>query len=262
MRYLILSVGFFLSASFGCGPRVKPVTLDFPAEHRVYVAPVELEPGAGKTTGIEALGSGRYRYDEKDLGVFQQMLDETNPMPGAPEESLRIHVVVRRYLVVYHESEAAGIGCVAWALTNPQGQLIFDETVYASAYTNWKGVNGVKNPMNQGLTKRIHTAAQAVASGISPGVPPTSVYEDYESAAAAIPDALGPVFVISFQRGGVQRGVEYAGETGEEFARCDDSIDWYERLGIARPVEEPPPAAPTGEPPSTITEPPAQAPAP
>jgi len=258
MRALIFFVGFFLLASLGCGPRVKPVTLDFPAEHRVYVAPAELEPGAGKSIGIEALGSGRYRYDEKDLAVFQQMLDETNPMPGAPEDSVRIHIVVRRYLVAYHESEAAGIACVAWALTNPQNQLVFDETIYAAAYTDWKGVNGVKHPMNQGLTKRIHSAAQAVASGLSPGAPPTSVYEDYDSAAAAVPDALGPVFVISFQRGGVQRGVEYTGETGEEFARCDDSIDWYHRLGIRRPEVE----APSDRPSDTITEPPKQSPVP
>lgn len=260
MRTLILCLSFLLT--FGCGPRVKPVTLDFPAEHRIYVAPAELEPGAGKATGIDALGSGRYRYDDKDLAVFQQMLDETNPMPGSPDDSLRIHVVVRRYLVVYHESEAAGIACVEWALTTPQGQLLFNEMVYAADYTDRKGVNGIKNPMNQGLTKRVHSAAQAVASGLAPGVPPTPVYEDYESAAAAIPDALGPTLVISFQRGGVQRGVEYAGETGEEFARCDDSVDWYQRLGIPRSEADAPPTDVTAAPTGTITEPPSQNPAP
>ena len=63
-------------------------------------------------------------------------------------------------------------------------------------------------------------------------------------------------------RGGVQRGVEYTGETGEEFARCDDSIDWYYRLGIPRPEVEAPTAEPTDQPSERITEPPQQSPTP
>lgn len=263
MPSYLLSIGLLSLVAFGCGPRAKPVALDVPAEHPIHVAPAELEPGAGQVTAIDApWGGGRHRYDNDDLAVFQQMLDQTNPMPGGPESSLQIHVLVRRFLLAYHQSEVAGIACVAWALTNPQGQLVFDETIYASAYTANKGLNGVRNPIHQGLTKRVHTAAQTVASGLPPGAPPTWVYEDYQAAAAAIPDALGPSIVVTVKRGGVERGVEYAGETGEEFARCDDSIDWYERLGIARPAEEPAPTQPTEQLPSTISEPPAQAPAP
>ena len=263
MRYSILLIAFLSFTALGCGPRAKPVTLDVPVNHPVSVAPAQLEPGAGKVTAIDVpFGSGRYQYKAKDLAVLQQMLDETNPMPGAPEDSLQIHVVVRRFLVAYHESEAAGIACFAWALTNPQRELIFNETVYGAAYTTWKGVNGVKNPIHQGITKRVHTATQAVASGLAPGPPPISVYEDYQSAAAAIPDALGPTFVVTLKRGGVERGLEYAGETGEEFARCDDSVDWYHRLGIAPPVQEAPPEESADEPPSTISEPPTENPAP
>lgn len=263
MRYSILLIAFLSFTTLGCGPRAKPVTLDVPVNHPVSVAPAELEPGAGKVTAIDVpFGGGRHQYKDKDLAVLQQMLDETNPMPGAPEESLQIHVVVRRFLVAYHESEVAGIACVAWALTNPQRELIFNETIYGAAYTTWKGVNGVKNPIHQGIAKRVHTATQAVASGLAPGPPPISVYEDYQSAAAAIPDALGPTVVVTLKRGGVERGLEYAGETGEEFARCDDSVDWYHRLGIAPPVQEAPPEESTDEPPSTISEPPTENPAP
>lgn len=259
MRSAIACVVLLGSMSFACGPRVKPVTLDVPATHSVSVASAQLEPGAGKVTAIEAWGGNRVNYKEKDLAVLQQMLEETNPMPGPPESSLRVHVVVRRFLVAFHDSEAVGLACFAWAVTNPQAELVFEETVYGSAYTNWKGVNGVKNPIHQGITKRVHTATQAVAGGLQPGPPPSTVYEDFESAAAAVPDALGPILVISLQRGGVERGVEYAGETGEEFARCDDGVDWYGRLGIPRPPEE---AAPEDGAPPTITEPPTENPAP
>ena len=241
-----------LSMNPGCAPRAQTVTLDVPVHHPVSVAPAELEPGSSKVTAIDVpFGGGAYRYKDKDLAVLQQMLDETNPMPGAVGASFRIHVLIRRFLVAYDQSEAVGIACVAWALTSPRDELIFSETFYAAHYTGNKGVNGVKKPIHRGITKRVHTVTQSVASGLPPGPPPTSVYEDYESAAAAIPDALGQILVISFGRGGVTRRVEYEGVTGEEFARCGDSIDWYYRLGIPRPAEEPSsttPLPPEGEP--------------
>jgi len=259
MRRSIASIVLLGSLSFGCGPRAKPVTLDVSATRAVSVAPVQLEPGAGKVTAIEAWGGGRHGYKERDLAVLQQMLEETNPMPGPPESSLRLHVVVRRFLVAFHQSEAVGLACFAWAVTNPQAELVFAETVYASAYTSRKGVNGVKDPIHQGITKRVHSATQAVAAGLQLGPLPSKLYEDFESAAASVPDALGPILVVTLQRGGVERGVEYAGETGEEFARCDDTVDWYERLGIPRPPEE---AAPGEASPPVITEPPPESPPP
>ena len=204
MRYSILLIAFLSFTALGCAPRAQTVTLDVPVHHPVSVAPAELEPGSSKVTAIDVpFGGGAYRYKDKDLAVLQQMLDETNPMPAAVGESFRVHVLIRRFLVSYHQSEAVGIACVAWALTNPQRELIFNETVYGAAYTTWKGVNGVKNPIHQGITKRVHTATQAVASGLAPGPPPISVYEDYQSAAAAIPDALGPTLVVTLKRGGV-----------------------------------------------------------
>jgi len=243
-----------LSMNPGCTPRAQTVTLDVPIHHSVSVAPAELEPGASKVTAIDVpFGGGAYRYKGKDLAVLQQMLDETNPMPGAVGASFRIHVLIRRFLVAYHQSEAVGFACVAWALTNPRHELIFDETFYAAHYTGNKGVNGVKKPIHRGITKRVHTAAQSVASGLPPGPPPTSVYEDYEAAAASIPDELGQILVVSFGRGGVERSVDYEGETGEEFARCGDSIDWYYRLSIPRPAEEP--SAATPAPPQIETSP-------
>jgi hypothetical protein len=252
MRYSILLIAFLSFTALGCAPRAQTVTLDIPVHHPVSVAPAELEPGSSKVTAIDVpFGGGAYRYKDKDLAVLQQMLDETNPMPAAVGESFRVHVLIRRFLVSYHQSEAVGIACIAWALTNPRDELIFNETFYAAKYTGNKGVNGVKKPIHKGITKRVHTATQSVASGLPPGPPPTSVYEDYESAAAAIPDELGRILVINFGRGGVTRGVEYQGETGEEFARCGDEIDWYYRLGIPRPAEEPSsttPLPPEGEP--------------
>jgi hypothetical protein len=240
---------FIAIAGLGCTPRAQQVILDVPANHPVSVAPIELEPGASKVTAIDVpFGGGAYRYKEKDLAVLQQMFEETNPIPGAQGEAFRIHVLIRRILVAYHQSESAGISCVAWALTNPGGELIFDETFYAAAYTPNQGVNGVKKRLNKGITKRAHSVAQEVASGRSPPRPNTWIYEDYESAAAAIPDALGPILFINLQRGGVERGVEYTGETGEEFARCDDSIDWHYRLGIPKPVEEAASTEPSEEP--------------
>jgi len=257
-----LALSAFVSPmALGCAPRAQTVTLDVPSGHPVSVAPPELGPGAAKVTAIDAPFGG-WKYKEKNLEVLHEMLEETNPMPGAPGESFRIHLVIRRFLVAYYYSEAVGISCVAWALTNPRGELIFDETFYAAVHTENKGVNGVKNPIHQGITKRVHTVTQAVASGLPAGPPPTWVYEDYEAAAAAMPDGLGRIVYSTTSREGTTRGVKYVGETGEEFARCVDSIDWYYRLGIPRPAAEPSPVESTEEPPSTISQPPGENPAP
>ena len=134
MRYLLklrsrvtaLVFAVTCSTGVGCTPRAQQVILDVPASHPVSVAPVELEPAASKVTAIDVpFGGGAYRYKEKDVAVLQQMLDETNPIPGAAGESFRIHLLIRRILISYYSSESAGIACVASALTNAQGDLIF-----------------------------------------------------------------------------------------------------------------------------------------
>ena len=72
-----------VSMGSGCTPRAQTVTLDVPVHHPVSVARADVEPGSSKVTAIDVpFGGGAYRYKDKDLAVLQQMLDETNPMPG------------------------------------------------------------------------------------------------------------------------------------------------------------------------------------
>jgi len=230
LRGTLVSCVLIQLTAAGCA-RTQPVTLKVPSSHPVIVAAVELDPGASKVTSIESpFNTGR--YNERDLEVLQEMLDETVPFRGPPEESFRIHLVLRRVLIAYYRGEAVGLSCIAWALTSSRGDLVFDEQFYAAAHTGGKGVSAVKNRMHTGITMRVHHRAQEVASGLPYGQPPQFTYDDYESAAAAVPDALGVILVTTLGRGGATRGVEYVGETGEEFARCSDFVDWHSRLGI------------------------------
>lgn len=196
-----------------------------------------MEPGASKVTAVGSPFKS-WGYKDKDVQVLQQMLVEENPRPGAPGESFRIHLVLRRVLLAYHGAEAVAFACVAWALTSPTGELVFKETFYAADHTSKEGAKGVKKRIHIGITERVHTNAHTAASGGPPAGRRPWTFDDYESAAEAMPDALGVIPVLDLGRGGATRRVEYVGETGEEFARCDDSIDWFYRLGIDRPVEE------------------------
>jgi len=242
-----------LFADPGCAARAKTVTLDVQATHPVSVAPIEMEPWASKLTAVGTYRVGR--YDDNDLRVLHEMLEEAIPVRGAPEDSLRIHLVVREFLVAHSNNNAAAIACVAWALTNPRGELVFDEQFYASRRTPPLSISGIKNRIHEGITKRVHHRAQDVASGRPLGPQPEDTYDDFERAASRVPDWMASHFSVWEGRYfSIERTV--AGEPGETVVRRNDYINWYDRLGIPKPADEPYPGASPEAPPSTTPLPP------
>ena len=230
--------------ALGCSARVKTVTLNVRATHPVSVAPLEMDPGAAKLVAVGSYKVGKYK--SKDLRVLQKMLQRTIPMRGSPEESFRIHLVVRSFLIVHSNEKGAGLACIAWALSNPQRELVFDEQFYAARASPPLSVSGVKNRMHQGITKRVHQRAQDVLSDRPLGSPPEDTYDDFERAASRVPDRFKSELPTIF--GGSKI---VAGQSGEESARRCDRIDWHRRLGFARPVDAPE-VEPPEKPPSTL----------
>lgn len=235
----------------GCSARAKPVTLNVEATHPVTIAPIEMEPGASKLVAVGTYKVGK--YEPKDLSVLQTMLESTIPIRGAPDQSFRVHLVVRSFLIVHSNEKGAGLACIAGALTNPQQELVFDEQFYAARDSPPLSVTGIKNRIHEGITKRVHQRAQDVASGRPLGSPPEDTYDDFERAASRVPNQFKselPTIFGGYDQWGNQTGIwrTVGGQSGEESARRGDAIDWYGRLGIVRPPDapEPAPALPQG----------------
>jgi len=251
LDWLVLLSALLAFTAFGCSARAKTVTLNVQATQPVSVSPLEMDPGAAQLVAVGSYKVGKYK--SKDLGTLQTMLERTIPMRGAPEESFRIHLVVRSFLIVHSNEKGAGLACIAWALTNPEQELVFDEQFYAARASPPLSVSGIKNRMHEGITKRVHQRAQDVLSGRPLGSPPEDTYDDFERAASRVPDRFKselPTIFGGYDQWGNQTGIwrTVAGQSGEESARRCDRIDWYARLGIARPPDapEPAPALPQG----------------
>lgn len=243
----VTSCSALLLTVAGCAARSKTVTLDVHATHPVSVAPVAMEPGATKLVAVGTYKVGEYKAE--DLRVLENMLNETTPIRGTPQDSFRVHLVVRSFLIVHSNQKGAGLACIAWALTDPRGELVFDEQFYAARSSPPLSVSGIKNRIHEGITKRVHHRVQDVASGRPLSLPPEDTYNDFERAASRVPNQFKSELQTIFggyDQWGNQTGIwrTVRGGSGEGSVRRGDDIDWYERLGIARPPNAPKPAPP------------------
>ncbi|MBW2223310.1 MAG: hypothetical protein JRF54_03665 [Deltaproteobacteria bacterium] len=260
MRYIIWA--FILFAAAACSAHVRTVRLSVHATQAVSVAPIELERGGSKLTAVGSYKVGKYK--DRDLRVLQKMLEKTIPVRGSPEDTFQIHLVMRRILIAHSNNDGAAIACVAWALTSPGGELIFDEQFYAARVAPPLSVNGIKNRIHEAITKRVHDRAQEVASGLPFSPPPEDTYDEYERAASRVPNRFKseiPTILGGYDKWGGQVGIwrTVSGSSGEGFAQPSDHINWYRRLGIPAPADMvapvTQPAPPPEAPPSTTLPP-------
>ena len=260
--WLLAGIPYALFACIACGCRaqVKSVTLDIPGTHPVRVAPIDMEPNASQLTAVgESPKRGRpsWRYGYRDLYLLENMLRESIPIRGGARTSFQIHLVIRHVLVATSSSYDAVIACVAWALTDSDGELIFDEQFYVVPSMPSRGLEAMKNQMHAAITKRVHQTAQDVASGLPLGPASYDTYDDFESAASQVPPWLtsyvsiweGPILSI---------GRTVGGPSQTHLVQQRNYIDWYLRLGIPRPTE---PRSPEEPPQPTAPRPPGYPPA-
>ena len=78
------------------------------------------------------------------------MLRESIPIRGGARTSFQIRLVIRHVLVATSSSYDAVIACVAWALTDSDGELIFDEQFYVVPSMHSRGLEAMKNQMHTG----------------------------------------------------------------------------------------------------------------
>ena len=232
-RFVSLLLACVFASATGCAltGRTRPQEVMRPAElaSPLHVADVELEPGQTRLQNVGTFAWGE--YDARDLGVLQESLDAT---VGGASEGPSVHVVVRRFLVAHSNNEALAVACVAWALTNESGELVFHEQFYAADYVRiWGTVGGIKNHVHAGITEHVAKQAARVSNGEEPVAPSGEyVFASYEAATSGMPDKLTSTHFQTLYLGGAYLFSAYSinGSSDRQWARRDDHLNWQARL--------------------------------
>ncbi len=246
MRLLssLLVLVALVAAPGGCGlfgrTKAKPLHDLQPLSVPLQVHEVALEPNTKlQNVGTFAIGE----YGARDLSTLEQTLEQSLDAAAKPQgDEFRVHVLVRRFLVAHSNNAGLAVACVAWALTNPEGELVFHEQFYAADSVRlWGTIGGLKNHVHQGISRHILDQASQVASGEGPlPVRGEYVFPTYDSAAAVLPDSLTSVHVASF---GFGAGYSFAmwtvqGSSERSWVREEGHVDWPARLAL-RPSSSP-----------------------
>lgn len=228
----LIFASLFVSAT-GCAltGRTRPQEVARPAglAAPLRVADVALEPGQTRLQNVGTFAWGE--YDARDVGVLRESLDTT---VGGAADGPSVHVVVRRFLVAHSNNEALAVACVAWALTDASGQLLFHEQFYAADYVRiWGTVGGIKNHVHAGITEHVANQAARISNGQEPVAPSGEyVFDSYEAATAGMPDSLTSTHFQTLYLGGAYLFSAYSikGRSDRGWARRNDHLDWDARL--------------------------------
>ncbi|MCH9680672.1 MAG: hypothetical protein K0V04_04490 [Deltaproteobacteria bacterium] len=196
----------------------------------VSVASIELESGHTRLANVGTFAIGE--YGTKDLDVLQQSFAESMPAQ-AGASGHQVHVVVRRFLVSHSNNAGLAVACVAWALTDPDGALVFHEQFYASDSARiWGTIGKLKDHVHEGIVRRVLGSARAIAAGGERQSAPYT-YDDYESATAQLPHSLRSVYLNAAMLGGgyALRISTVSGNSELGWARESDHLDWEAQLG-------------------------------
>lgn len=140
------------------------------------------------------------KFDGDDLRNIKYSLHDTLnrnlPNDSATLESqLDIHVFIRRYIVSVSNTGGGVLATVTWAVTDSDGELVFDEQFYAwgSGYLVTT-VGLIKDSVHRQIVRRIATTALILASGRTPAeLPPIDVDNtstSLDEALSQLPDSL------------------------------------------------------------------------
>lgn len=223
----------------GCGlfggTRAKTVAItpvaDAPA---VAIGSLTLEPGQTKLANVGTFAIGEYK--SKDLDALQQSLQQSlrqsrgEPIGG---QAHRVHVVIRRFLVSHSNTAGVALACVAWAMTDANGELVYHEQFYAADSVHlWGTIGRLKEHVHQGIVARVLGSARSIASG---GDPVTAQYTfaDFDAAAAGLPHQLRSVYLSTALLGGGYgfRVSTVDGSADLGWARQQEHVDWTARVG-------------------------------
>lgn len=198
----------------------KPFVVDIPsgAPHTqrgpITVHSVDLEPGHF-TVGTASW----LQFDKDDAGVLKESMKESAAQITGPNP-FGVHVVIRSFLV--SRKPMVGLACVAWAVTKPDGTLVYSEQFYTSqkpSLLDSVTIGGIKDIVNEALARRVLGRASAIASA------PDSL----SSVEGEVPAPLRQKFTRTFDT--YEDAIrDLKPEDYFKYVRASDTIDWQARF--------------------------------
>jgi hypothetical protein len=177
------------------------------AEIRIASAAVDANVAQFKAVNVHPWG----KFGTDDLSNIEQSLRDTItaqlPATVRPSEPrLDIHFVIRRYFVSVSNTAGAVLASVAWAATDSQGKLIYQEHFYASDAVYLIGTIGrLKDSVHKAIIRRIATTSMALASGPEAARARPTTFENtstsFEEAASRLPRtmvSMGNPYTVAF----------------------------------------------------------------
>lgn len=204
---LLIALGLLVCAGLpGCGTTGKTspfvLNLDLPQGQKaisdVRIASAAMDPDAAILNAVNVRPWGKFEPD--DLRNIEQSLRDTIT-PQLPqtirstEPRLDVHLMIRRYMVSVSNTGGAVLASVAWAATESDGKLIFQEQFYASESVYLVGTIGLlKESVHKAIVRRIATTSLALAAGLAAekarATTFDNTYASLEEAASRLPQTM------------------------------------------------------------------------
>jgi len=176
----------------------------------IEVDSIERDPA-----GIRLINVGSYawgKFGDGDLANLRGSLEDTLAAasadhPRAEAEAIRLHVLIRQYIVGTSNDEGAVWAGIEWRASAGKDPCLFEETFYATSSRRfWGTVGGEKDIVDRAIVKRIALTALALSSGkLTRPAGVEHTYSTFKAASASMPETLaswGPIFPVPFPGGG------------------------------------------------------------
>ncbi len=225
MRWLAV-VGLSLLTACGTFGRTRPVSVSPPT------APTSVAVGklGFDARNVDMQGVGTFEFGEfsaRDLASLQKSLERS--LGGGPTGDLTVHVYVRSHLIQASNNAGVALSCVAWALTEPDGTVVFEEQVYVGSEGHLIMTLGhLKERVHLGLVTRITDVTGALASGGTVETlpePPPGVSHNPADAARGMPQMLQSHYIFTLG-GHLYTGHSAAAVVDPSSGTPRDAFDW------------------------------------
>jgi hypothetical protein len=227
---------------FGCGTMggTKVITLKLDSQPvtmqaHIDVAAVDLAENATKLQTVGVFQVGEFNQSDLDnltaslRGTIAAIQEGSTFVAG---KKLRAFVVLRRYLVVTSNKDAAILVCIGWCLADENNSVVYHEQFYASKHRSLVTVGATKNSANEAILRRIATVCSHLASTNTDKerIPSTTpdTYINFDEAVKSLPDELQSHHF--FSGSGYVAFWNPMGRAQWDWTKHPDNINWEDYL--------------------------------
>ena len=150
------------------------------------------------------------------------------------DEPIRVHVLIREYLLRMSTHFVAIVSGVDWAVVNSSNEILFQDTFYATSYCETPAICAVgyeKDKVNHAIVERIAKRAILLAMGMDPTpIVPDRTYSTFKEADATV--RFSPRSLVTDFLFGRRPGSESEHMFWVESAELKTPTDWALRLRV------------------------------